>query len=274
MNTLFEEGAVSKQQADIAQANLQQAAAAQRDAGEASRRAEKGTPKEELAQAQQTYDEAKAQLDLTLAGTRREDIQAARQEMLAAEANLKLLLQGSRQEDIDAGRARVDQAEAALQELQRGNTKEQLAAAKAAAKSAAAQARSVEQDLKESTVYAPFDGTVDRVLVSDGDLLAAGTPIVQLSDPTDIWLRVYLPENELNKVKVGDSANLKLDGIKDTVAGRVESIATSGEFTPANLQSPDERGKQVFAIRIRLAHPDLRVKAGMYATVKQVGSWP
>jgi hypothetical protein len=53
----------------------------------------------------------------------------------------------------------------------------------------------------------------------------------------------------------------------------VESISTKGEFTPGNLQSPDERALQVFAVRLRLAHPDSRIKAGMYVTVKRVGSW-
>jgi multidrug resistance efflux pump len=274
MDTLFREGAIAKQQVDIAQTNLDQAVAARRDAAEALRRAQEGTPKEELGQAQQSYDQARAQLELVLAGSRKEDIQAARQQMLEADESLKLLLRGSRQEDIASAKAKVDQAQAALNELLNGNTREQLAAAKAAAKSAASQARSGEEDLKESTVYAPFDGTVDRVLISDGDLVSAGSSVVQLSDPTDIWLRVYLPESDLSKVKIGDVATLRIDGVPDDIAAKVETIATTGEFTPANLQSPEERGKQVFAIRIRLAYPDNRVKAGMYATVKRVGQWP
>jgi HlyD family secretion protein len=53
----------------------------------------------------------------------------------------------------------------------------------------------------------------------------------------------------------------------------VESIATRGEFTPANLQTPDERGKQVFGVRLRLKTTDKNVKAGMYSTVKRMGQW-
>jgi hypothetical protein len=74
-------------------------------------------------------------------------------------------------------------------------------------------------------------------------------------------------------VTVGCQAQLKVDGIPGTVQAYVESIATQGEFTPENLQTPDERGKQVFAVRIRLKHPDDRVKAGMYATVQKLGNW-
>jgi HlyD family secretion protein len=85
---------------------------------------------------------------------------------------------------------------------------------------------------------------------------------------------VYLPESGLSKVKVGDTAELQIDGIDGSVSAVVESIANQGEFTPANLQSPEERGKQVFAVRLRLAKEDRRVKAGMFATVKRVGQWP
>jgi multidrug resistance efflux pump len=95
-----------------------------------------------------------------------------------------------------------------------------------------------------------------------------------MSDPNDLWLRVYLPESKMAKVKVGNDAELHVDGIAEPVAAVVESIATKGEFTPANLQSPDERGKQVFAIRLRLKRSDARVKSGMYATVKRMGQWP
>jgi HlyD family secretion protein len=64
-----------------------------------------------------------------------------------------------------------------------------------------------------------------------------------------------------------------VDGIPEPIPARVESIATQGEFTPANLQTPEERGKQVFGVRIRLRQPDDRVKPGMYVTVKRLGAW-
>jgi len=66
---------------------------------------------------------------------------------------------------------------------------------------------------------------------------------------------------------------LKIDGLNGDTEGIVESIATDGEYTPANLQTPEERGKQVFAVRIRLTKPNAAIKAGMTATVKSLGSW-
>ena len=97
--------------------------------------------------------------------------------------------------------------------------------------------------------------------------------VLRMTDPSDIWIRVYVPEASLAKLTVGSDAALRIDGIPEPVPAVVESIATRGEFTPANLQTPDERGKQVFGVRLRLKQPDPRVKAGMYATVKQLGQW-
>lgn len=271
---LYSQGAIARQQYDAAVSNYQQAQAHRQDAEETYRRAQEGTPPEELGQARETYRQAQAQLALVLHGNRKEDIEAARQEMLAADENLKLLLRGSRPEDIRAAQARVQQAQAALLELQRGNRPEDIARAKAALRQAELTAKSQIVNLVEQVVYSPFDGSVDRIPVAVGDLVAANTAVVQLSSPNDIWLRVYLPEDQLPKVKVNDAALLRVDGVSGDVQGRVESIDTKGQFTPANLQSPEERGKQVFGIRLRLAHADPRVKAGMYATVRRMGRWP
>jgi len=271
---LYDQGAIAKKDLDTAIATYKEDVGHTQDAYEAYKRAVEGTPREELAQAREGYRQAEAQLELTLHGNRKEDIEASRQEVVSADESLRLLLRGSREEDIRAARARLEQAQQALLELQRGNRAEDVAKAKAAAHQAQFEAKSIADTLKERVVYADRDAQVDRVLVADGDLVAVGSPVVQLGYPDDIWLRVYLPEAQLPKVKVGDSADLSIDGVPGIVKGLVESIATSGEFTPANLQSPEERGMQVFGIRIRLAQTDRRVKAGMYATVKKVGRWP
>jgi multidrug resistance efflux pump len=274
IRTLTEEGAVPQRQLDTATAALRQAEARRQDVAEALARAEKGTPPEELAQAREAFRQAQAQLALVQEGARREDVQSARHAMEAAAENLRLVRRGPRNEDISAAKARLDQTKAALAELEKGSRPEDIAKAKAARNQAAHQAQSVKANLEERNVFAPTDAVIERILVADGDVVAAGTPVAQLSTPSDIWLRVYLPEADLSKVKVGDSAELRIDGIAGSVEAVVESIANKGEFTPANLQSPEERGKQVFAVRLRLRKPDSRVKAGMFATVKQVGRWP
>jgi HlyD family secretion protein len=175
---------------------------------------------------------------------------------------------------VASARARLAEAQAQLTELHHGSRAEDVAQARAAAANADQQARSEMDKVAERQVKAPLTGVVERVLVAVGDLVSAGSPLMRLADPDDIWLRVYLPEEHLAQVKVGDAADLKIDGIGESVPARVDTIATQGEFTPANLQTPGDRGKQVYAIRLRLAHPDPRVKAGMEATVTRMGSWP
>ena len=244
---LYRDGAISRQQLDQAQANLGVKKANRQEQEQAWLRAKEGTPAEELEQARQSYKQAKAALDLVLAGSRREDIRAAE--------------------------ARLKQQQEALAELKAGSREEQIAQAKAAARSAWATARSAQINLAEHTVRAPVDGVVNSIPVAEGDLITPGAEMLRIETPADIWVRVYVPEAKLAHVTVGTDVELMIDGISEPVPAYVESVSPRGEFTPANLQTPDERGKQVFATRIRLKKPDPRVKSGMYTTVKRIGKW-
>jgi HlyD family secretion protein len=273
-DALKAEGAVSGQQLDKVRTDLREAKNKRDEMQEALQRAERGMPKEELDEARNAYKQAKAAMELILAGTRKDDIEAARAEASGARENLKLLLRGSRKEDIQVAEARLLQAQSALEELRRGNREEVIRQAEAASRAAQATAEGAQTNLEERNLRAPRDGVVERLLIANGALVAPGTSAIRMSDPTDLWLRVYLPESKMARVKVGDNAELRVDGVSDSVQAMVESIATKGEFTPANLQSPEERGKQVFAIRLRLKRIDSRVKSGMYATVKRMGQWP
>jgi HlyD family secretion protein len=100
-----------------------------------------------------------------------------------------------------------------------------------------------------------------------GDLVQPGALVIRMANPRDLWVRIYVPEANLARFSVGREVPLQIDGVPEPVPARVESVAPRGEFTPANLQTPEERGKQVFGVRLRLKRPDTRVKAGMYATV-------
>lgn len=244
---LYDDGAVSRQQLDRAQTALDQARAASQGLEAAWKRAQEGTPAEEMEQAQQAHRQAKAALDLVMAGSRSEDIRAAE--------------------------ARLAQAQAALVLLQTGTRPEQIAQAQAATVAARATARGSAMVLADRIVRAPRNGVVQSIPVAVGDLVGVGTPVVRLDDPNDLWLRVFVPESELANIPPKSDATLKVDGIDNPIAGFVESVATSGEFTPANLQTPGERGKQVFGVRIRLRHTDPRIRSGMYATVEQIGRW-
>ncbi|MGO8674004.1 MAG: HlyD family secretion protein [Capsulimonadaceae bacterium] len=269
--TLYASEAITRQQLDAAVSAELQAAAHRDEMRQAFRRAAEGTPPEELAAARQDWLNARAQLDLLLAGTRPEDIRAAAANLAQARAAAALVEVGPRIEDIDAAAARLAQARASLDELKNGNRPEQVAAAREAARSAQDAALSLAASVEERVVRAPHSGVVDRIPVVVGDLIPAGQTLVRLDDPSDIWIRLYVPENRVAQVTVGGHAQLAVDGIDKPVDTVVESVATQGEFTPVNLQTPEERGLQVFGVRLRPAVFDPRVKAGMYATLVRFG---
>lgn len=271
--SLFDMGAVSRQVFEGAETTYKTAEAQRKAAEQALQRATLGNPAEEIREAQEAFRQAQANRRLVEAGPRAEDVEIARREMMAAEENLKLLKHGARSEDIEAMRARVAQGRALLDQLSNGARKEEKDQARAAAQAAKAQAVGAKAIAEDRIVRATSTGFVERVLVAVGDLVGAGSPVIQVADPDDVWLRVYVPEATLAKVSVGDSATLRIDGVTGEFTAKVESISAKGEFTPANLQSPEERGKQVFAVRLRLKNPDNRIKAGMFATVTSIGRW-
>lgn len=271
---LYEQGALPRQAAERASTAAATARAVAAEAEQAALRAERGTPPEELEAARQAFEAARAKARAVEAGSRPEEVARLRAARDAARSGLDKTLHGARAEELAAAEARVWQARAVLTEMERGATPEQLGQAEQQARASQAQAERAGDLLDERVVAAPADGVVERVLVAEGDLVASGQAVVQFADPLDIWLRVYLPEAQLAKVAVDDTADLSVDGVPGVLKARVERIATQGEFTPANLQTPEERGKQVYAVRLRLVRPDERVKAGMLATVKRVGRWP
>ena len=155
-----------------------------------------------------------------------------------------------------------------------GYRQEDIEVAQATVKAREMQVKSLAEKVAEHRVSSPIDGLVERELVAIGDLVNAGTPLLRLSDPQDIWLRVYLAQNKLALVKIGDPAILHIDSLPgEDIKAQVVSIDTQGEYTPVNLQTPEERGQQVFAIKLRLSEKDQRIKAGMAATVKNMGQW-
>lgn len=268
---LYAEGAISAEVRDDAKFDYD-AAVDKRKAAEESQ-ADLNTRPEDIASAKHQMDQAQQHYSLLQAGSRPEDIAAARAARDQAAANLRLLLEGTRPEEIAQDQARLAQAVETLNALVSGSRNNTVEQARLKVAQDRDSARSSADKTQEQTLRAPKAANVERVLVADGELLSAGTALFRVSYPDDLHLRVYVPEQDLSHIRVGDRAIVDVDGISGAVECLVENIATQGEFTPANLQTPEERGKQVFMVRIRPAKPDPRLKAGMSATVRQIGDW-
>jgi HlyD family secretion protein len=186
---------------------------------------------------------------------------------------------------VAAARRRVDAAHAALTTAQanlsnpgiRGfqaatvrkeidQQKGDIASAVAAAQQARFQLAEAEDNRRDLTVIAPFDGTVMTRAAEPGEVVTAGTAIVTLLDMSKVYLRGYIPEGQIGKVKIGQRARVYLDSAPDkAVDAMVERIDPQATFTPENTYFRDDRVKQVVGVKILLKGALGFAKPGMPA---------
>jgi multidrug resistance efflux pump len=179
-----------------------------------------------------------------------------------AQHKLDELQRGYRPEEIASVQARYEQAQANLEKLERGNRREDVELAKAAYAYDLARFR-------ERQVTAPSAAIVEVLDVRPGDLIAPNTPVATLLEKDQIYVRIYIPETEYGRIKLGQKAEIRVDSFPNTVFdGEVEQINQRAEFLPRNVQTREERVHQVFGVKIRINDPAGHVLAGMAADVK------
>ena len=133
---------------------------------------------------------------------------------------------------------------------------------------ARAQLADTDAQLAEMQVIAPADSILEVLSVKVGDVLPANREVATLLLPEHLWVRVYVPEPWLGLIKIGDHVRVRVDSFPDTdFDGIVEQINRQAEFTPRNVQTVDDRIRQVFGVKIRLPNNDDRLRAGMSADV-------
>ncbi|HEX6019940.1 MAG TPA: efflux RND transporter periplasmic adaptor subunit [Burkholderiaceae bacterium] len=161
-----------------------------------------------------------------------------------ARQQLRILQTGTRREKIDVQRAQVAQAEAAV--------------------------KPIDAALAQMLIHAPFGGIVTVRHREPGETVAPGAPVFTLMNPDDRWVRIYVPENRIGRLRLGGKAAISTDSFPDrTYAGQVVFIASAAEFTPKTVQTAEERVKLVYAVRVRVAgDAALELKPGMPADVR------
>jgi HlyD family secretion protein len=126
----------------------------------------------------------------------------------------------------------------------------------------------IDVSLGELVIRAPRDARVESLDLRPGDILAPNQPAAKLLEPAELYLRIYVPETQIGHVRPGLEVSITVDSFpKRAFRGRVESVASEGEFTPRNLQTADERADQVFSTRVRLEEGRDVLRAGMAAVV-------
>ncbi len=159
---------------------------------------------------------------------------------------LALVRQGPRAETIDAQAAQVDLAEA------------NLAGTTAA--------------LDHAVIRAPFPGRITVRHREPGESVSPGAPVLTLLDPTDRWVRIYVREDLIGRVQLGQVAEIVYDTYPDRVyRGEVVFIGSEAEFTPRNVQTTEERTKLVYPVKVRIIDdPGFDLKPGIPADVTLV----
>ncbi len=167
--------------------------------------------------------------------------QAQRQQ---AEQQLKLVEAGPRQERVTGQRAMVAQAEAAL--------------------------RQADAALANAVIRAPFDGVITVRDREPGETVAAGTPVLTMMNLADRWVRIYIREDRIGAVRIGQAAHISADTYPGKIYdGTVAFISSEAEFTPRNVQTTEERVKLVYAVKVRVAGDTQNdLKPGMPADVR------
>lgn len=133
---------------------------------------------------------------------------------------------------------------------------------------ARAQLADIDAQLAEMQVKAPTESILEVLLVKVGDVLPANREVATLLLPQHLWVRVFVPEPWLGLIKVGDTVRVRVDSFPDKdFQGTVEQVNRHAEFTPRNVQTVEDRIRQVFGVKVRLPNNEDKLRAGMAADV-------
>lgn len=244
-----------------------------------------GTRPEDIAAQRATVDRAKAEVERLDSEYRRQKLlydrdvisarefetaetalEVARARLREDQQRLKVLLEGPRKEQIQQARAALQQARERYNLIKKGPRKEQIDQARARLEQARQALAVAETRLSYATVTAPLSGVVLSENVEPGMYVAPGTPVVTIGDLENVWLRAYINETDLGRVKVGQQVRLTTDTYRGKhYQGRVSFIASQAEFTPKNVQTEKERVKLVYRVKVDIKNPNMELKPGMPA---------
>lgn len=218
-------------------------------------RAQKLFADEDITKAQ--YDQYKTRFDSTASVLRQ------------VEMRLSLVKEGPRKETIEMLRAQLSRAQAALKaaennRLQVRQREQEVMARRSEVERAKAQVGVLDVQLNDTVASAPVDGVILSKNADLGEVLNAGVPVLTLGDIAKPWVRGYITEKQLGKVKLGDKVKVTTDSYPGKVYwGRVSFIASEAEFTPKQIQTPEERIKLVYRIKVELENPNQELKLNM-----------
>lgn len=242
----------------------------------------------EVERAEAALKSARATLEDLEAGARLEELESARAGVELAHATLDLAeaewrrakdlfekgilsesLRDSARANLDVAKGQYDTAQENLRLLEAGFRPDQIEAAQWQVKQAEAALKLANVEQKKTEIFAPIAGVI---LVKDseqGEVILPGVPIVTIADLDDMWVKIYIDETNIGRIKLGQKAGVKVDSFPDKeFAGEITYISDEAEFTPKNIQTREDRVKLVFAVKIGIDNAGGLLKPGMYADIE------
>jgi len=230
---------------------------------------------------------AEAKLNDLISGARAQEIKAAIATLNIAQINLdkanldlerlnKLFQEGAiSQQELDLAQVNADlkknqfeSAQAGLSLIEAGTRPSQISGAAAEVERAKAVLKATETMLEDLKINSPIDGTVLSRNYEPGEYVAVGVSLAKIADLSRLWIKVYIPTDDLPAVKLGQKVHFTVSGDPAQYIGTVSHIASQGEFTPKTIQTKQERTNVVFAVKITVDNNQNSVlKPGMPADV-------
>lgn len=166
-------------------------------------------------------------------------------------------------QDLDNARAVLDVATATL-----AAAKQNIAAAQATLKANEAQLELVKRDLANARLYAPSNGVIQDRLLEPGDMASPHEPVFTLALDDPLWVRAYVSETDLGKIREGMKAEVTTDSFPNKhYDGWIGFISPTAEFTPKTVETAEVRTKLVYQVRVFVHNPDGELRLGMPAVV-------
>ena len=215
---------------------------------------EAGPRKEEIAAAKSDWESQQAELEFAIADEKRTRELFDKNTVSATERDRAVTKARGQEKNVAAAKSRYDL-------LLAGTRPERIAQARA-------QLSEIDTQLREMKIRAPTNSVLEVLSVKTGDVLPPNREVATLLLPQHLWVRVFVPELWLGKIRVGQAVRVRVDSFADKdFTGNVEQVSRAAEFTPRNVQTVDERIKQVFGVKIRLSNESDLLRAGMAADV-------
>ncbi|MFZ1979325.1 MAG: efflux RND transporter periplasmic adaptor subunit [Bacteroidota bacterium] len=216
---------------------------------------------------------AEAQYQLAVKGSRVEDVMQTEANYRNAESDLKRIealwqTKSVTEKQLDDARTNFTVAQQVWEKTKRGSRPEEIDLARGRRDQSKAQMASLRKKLEDCIVRSPINGIVTKRFVEAGELVGSGTSLFRLDDLSSLDITIYIPEADLPKIVLGQSASVQVDAFQNrTFEGHVIFISPVAEFTPKNIQTNDERTKLVFGVKIKVQNADGTLKAGIPADV-------